>query len=519
MRRIGAAIAVLVALGGSGRAAFAADCAGLAKLKIEATNLVSAAEVPAGGGLPAYCRVLGYVRPAINFEIRLPVTDWNGKFYMAGCGGFCGKLDSDRPGFTNSMNYGLRRHYAVSTMDSGHWGASVTDARWAYYNPVAKMDWAQRAVTETARATKTVIKAYYGIEQRRPYFAGCSTGGRMAAMEAERYPNDFDGIIAGAPALDYTGLVATFFAWVAQANTRTDGTRILPTAKVKVLADAVAHDCGDRLGLVNDPRRCSFDPARLKCTGSTDAPNCLTADQLAVVKWWYSGPVDPSRGEQLYPGGLPFGSEANWPLWLTGAGKLPPLLPTFAQDFLRYMAFEPDAGPDYAIADFHFDRDPARLAATAAMYNAATFNPATQTVVPAADLAPFAKRGGKMILYHGWGDPLVTPFLTVQYYEAIAKAAGGMQQARDVARLFMVPGMDHCGINTKGPGIGDEGIDPLTALENWIEHGTAPDALLATKAAPGGGPALWQRPVCAWPQTAEFAGGDPRLAANYRCGP
>ena len=518
MRRIGtvlaAAVLTLICYSGAARAA---DCAALANLKIEAANLLSAAEVPAAGGLPAYCRVLGYVRPAINFEIRLPVAQWNGKFYMAGCGGFCGKLDADKTGFFNAMNFALRRNYAVSTMDSGHWGSSVTDARWAYYNPVAKMDWGQRAVTETARVTKAVIKAFYGTAQHRSYFAGCSTGGRMAAMEAERFPNDFDGIIVGAPALDYTGLVATFFAWVTQANTRPDGSRIFPTAKVKLLADAVAHACGDADGLVDDPRRCAFAPAALQCKGA-DAPDCLTGAETAVLQKWYAGPTD-RRGVQLYPGGLPLGSEANWPLWETGLGKLPPILPLFGQEFLRYMAFEPDAGPRYKIADFDFDRDPARMAAMAEVYNSATFEPATQKTVPAADLAAFAKHGGKMILYHGWGDPLVTPFLTVQYCEAVAKAAGGVDRARDFARLFMVPGMDHCGINTHGPGIGDEGIDPLSALENWIEKGTAPEALLATKAGPAGAPPLWQRPVCAWPDTARLAGGDPHAAASYTCRP
>jgi hypothetical protein len=518
MTKVVLAAATALWLGFLGAPARASDCTGLARMSIESTNLLSAAEVPAGNGLPAYCRVLGYVRPAINFEIRLPLADWNGKFYMAGCGGFCGSVKADAPGFTNAMNYGLRRHYAVSTMDSGHWGKSVVDGRWAYDNLVAEMDWAQRAVTATARVTKAVIAAFYGHPQRRSYFAGCSTGGRMAAMEAERYPDDFDGIISGAPALDYTGLVATFFAWVTQADTAPNGTRIFPTAKVKLLADAVAKSCDDALGLIDDPRQCKFDLARLQCK-ETDAPDCLTPAETAVVKKWYAGPVD-SQGVQLYPGGLPLGSEANWPLWLTGAGKLPPLLPLFGQDFDRYMAFIPPAGPRFSITDFNFDRDPGRMGLTAAMYNAATFEPAAQRTVPATDLAAFARHGGKMILYHGWGDPLVTPFLTVQYYETLAHDAGGMARLRDTARLFMIPGMDHCGINTKGPGIGDEGIDPLTALENWVEHGEPPAALLATKASPTGGAPLWTRPICAFPEHAELLdAGNPRLAGSYRCAP
>jgi Tannase and feruloyl esterase len=194
------------------------DCAALANLKIEDTNLLSAAEVPASGGLPAYCRVLGYVRPAINFEIKLPLQGWNGKFYMVGCGGFCGTIDSEAPGFFNAMNFGLRRNYAVSVSDSGHWGASTTDARWAINNSVAMMDFAQRSVPETARISKVILRAYYETEQKKSYFAGCSTGERMAIMAALRNPKDFDGIISGAPALDQTHLNANLHGPGASMN-------------------------------------------------------------------------------------------------------------------------------------------------------------------------------------------------------------------------------------------------------------------------------------------------------------
>ena len=513
IRYIAAALTAGAALAWAGPAR-AAECAGLADLKIEATNLLSATEVPAANGLPAYCRVLGYVRPAINFEIRLPAEGWNGKFYMAGCGGFCGTLDADRSSSSNSINHGLRRGYAVSTMDGGHWGANVTGARWALADPVAEMDWGQRAVTETARVTKAVIAARYGRAQERSYFAGCSTGGRMAAMEASRYPTDFDGVIVGAPALDYTGLVGTAFAHVTQANTGPDGKPIFPHTKVGLVADAVSKACGDATGLVADPRRCSFQPASLRCTGNQDE-TCLTPAEVGVLERWYTGPKD-SRGAQLYPGGIPVGSEHNWPLWLTGNGRAAPVLPNFAQNFLRYMAFEPDAGARYTVGQFDFDRDPARMADAATAYNAATFDPKTQTMVPAADLSAFAGRGGKMILWHGLGDPLVTPQPTVEYYDALARAAGGAEAVRGFARLFLVPGMDHCGINAAGPAIADGGIDPLTALEEWVERGRAPDRLTATKAGADGKPA-WSRPVCAHPQTARATGGDPAAASGYEC--
>jgi feruloyl esterase len=326
----------------------AADCDGLARLKIEATNLLSAAEVPAAGDLPAYCRVLGYVRPAINFELRLPLSGWNGKFYQAGCGGFCGSLLSDAPGFTNAVNVALRRDYAVAADDSGHWGASAVDGRWALANPVAKADWAWRAETETARVGKVLVKAFYGAPQSKAYFAGCSTGGRMAGIEATRFPADFDGIIMGAPALDYTGLVATAFAWFAQANTGADGKPVFGPSKLSLVRDAVLKACHAVDGLVADPRTCAFSPASLQCT-SGDAADCLSAGEVATLEKWYAGPHD-SQGRQLYPGGLPLGSEANWGIWLTGLGARPPAMPLFGRDFLRYMAFEPDAGPLYTAA-------------------------------------------------------------------------------------------------------------------------------------------------------------------------
>jgi feruloyl esterase len=518
----GLANIVIAILNCAPSASFAAQsCSSLAGLKIDNTNLLSAVEVPAGGDLPAYCRVLGYVRPAINFEIRLPLQDWNGKFYMTGCGGFCGTLGADAPGFTNAMNFGLRRNYAVSTSDSGHWGTGAVDGRWAMNNPVAQMDWAQRAVPETARVTKIVLKIYYGMEQKKAYFAGCSTGGRMAAMEALRHPKDFDGIISGAPALDYTGLVATFFAWVTKANSGLDGKPIFPASKVKLLGDAVYAACGEKdavkEGIIADPRACRFKPSVLQCRAG-DAADCLTPAEVGVVEKWYRGPVD-SRGRQLYPGGIPMGSEPHWPRWLTGAGagSAPAAMPQFAQDFLRYMAFEPAAGSSLKVTDFDFDRAPPRLAFTAAMYNVTTFDADTGET-GAADMSEFRQAGGKLIMYHGWADPLVTPQLTVDFFEALAKRSGGIAATEDFARLFMVPGMDHCGIQTNGPGIADTGIDPLTALEQWVEQGKAPIELIATKTTAGGGQTLWRRPVCAYPKVARYKGsGDATDPANFTC--
>lgn len=466
------------------------DCAVLAMLRIEDANLLSASIVPASGDLPEHCRVLGAIRPAINFEVRLPTRDWNGKFYMAGCGGFCGRLDSDLPGFTNAMNHGLRRGYAAASMDSGHWGAHRADGRWAWNNRLAENDWGWRGVTETARVAKVLVTAYYARPQQKSYFAGCSTGGRMGLMAAQRFPADFDGIIAGAPALDYTGLVATHGAWVTQANLRPDGSEILDRSKVAHVAAAVIAACdaddGRKDGLIDDPRSCGWRPSSLACDRES-AAGCLTTDEVGVLEKWYAGPRDAS-GKHLYPGGIPRGSEPYWPLWLTGkpADRTPGLVPLFAQDFLRYMAFADDPGETYRVQDFDFDRDPPRLERMGTLYNAD--NP---------DLSAYAARGGKLIIYHGWADPIVTPWRTLQYVEDVQRRMGGPARTDSFLRLFMLPGFDHCGMQT-GPGANDAGFDPLPALEGWVERDVAPDSISSARIG-SDGVAQWSRPVCPYP--------------------
>lgn len=511
--------AALAALSGAARAA---DCGALAGLKIESTNLLSSTDVPAAGDQPAYCRVLGYARPAINFELRLPASEWNGKFVAIGCGGFCGSIAADGIGYGNiSMSTAMKRHYAAITSDAGHWGSSSVDGRWAQANPVGQADFAQRSVSEMARVGKALVKSFYGSEQKHSYFMGCSTGGRMAAIAASRYPTDYDGVVMGAPVIDATGLVATVLAWNAQANAGADGKPILTTAKLGIITEAVARACNSPDGLVADPRACSFKPATLQCTGE-DQPACLTKAEVGVLDKWYSPPVG-SNGHALYASGLPLGSEANWPLWWTGRPQqngtmLPGVGNLYGVDFLHFMAFEPEAGIAFRQADYNFDRDPPRLAAASKLFNAGTFDPLHPETLTDVDVSAFAKRGGKMVIYHGWGDPLVTPLLTTQYYATLAKQAGGLDKAQEFARLFMIPGMDHCGINTTGPGPTDTGFDPLTALEQWVEGNTPPASLLITKRDPAG-QTRWTRPVCAFPGQARLVGANPADAASWTCTP
>jgi feruloyl esterase len=486
-------LVTLFAPGVAGAATTGSACADLAALRIDDANFLSASVVPAAANLPGHCRVLGVIRPAINFEVRLPTRDWNGKFYMAGCGGFCGRLDSDLPGFTNAMNHGLRRGYAAATMDSGHWGAHRADGRWAWNNRLAENDWGWRGVTETARVAKALIAAFYARPQSKSYFAGCSTGGRMALMAAQRFPADFDGIIAGAPALDYSGLVGTHGAWVTQANLRPDGTEILDRSKVALIATAVvtACDAGDGRsdGVIDDPRNCDWQPSSLTCGRETSA-TCLTPAEIGVLERWYAGPRDAS-GQQLYPGGIPRGSEPYWPLWLTGkpGDRMPGLVPLFAQDYLRYMAFADDPGESHRVQDFDFERDPPRLEQMGTIYNAD--NP---------DLSAFAGRGGKLIVYHGWADPIVTPWRTLNYVEDVQRRMGRSSATDSFLRLFMLPGFDHCGVQT-GPGANDAGFDPLPALEAWVERGIAPASIPSARIGADGA-VQWSQTVCPYPKSA-----------------
>ena len=467
-------------------------CEALADLKIANTNLLSAVVVPATDKLPRHCRILGYIRPAINFEVVLPIDDWNGKFYMTGCGGYCGQIGSN--------TRGLRRHYATATMDSGHWGEWVFDGRWAYHNRVAEEDWAYRAVHETARVAKALIAAFYGRNPEKSYFSGCSTGGRMAAMEASKYPGDFDGIICGAPVLDYTGLCAPFAAWTVQANTDANGKNIIKAADLKAIQKAVLDACDDRDGLadgmIDDPRYCEFDPESL-LRSPENPQGCLTRAQVQTLKKWYQGPRN-SAGEQLYPGGLTLGSEGHWH-WHTGESDdvKEDLYYLVCRDFLRYMAFQDDPGDSFDVADFDFDRDPPRLDYMARIYNA--MNP---------NLEAFRKRGGKLLIYHGWGDGGVPPWRTIEYYGAVEKRMGSRKAAQDFVRLFMIPGMPHC----SGEGYT---FDTLSALETWVEQGKAPDTFRVTKKDKDGR-VEWARDLYPYPMRTVYKGsGDPKDPSRY----
>ena len=482
-----------------------ARCLDLQRIKVEDVNLLSSAVIEPTDDLPAHCRVLGFVRPEVNFELRLPLKGWVEKFYMVGCGGFCGRLDSDLPGFTNAMNHGLRRGYAAATMDGGHWGHSRVDGTWAFNNRRAEIDFGHRAVHAVAEAAKAIIKSYYDEDLRYSFFAGCSTGGRMGLMEAQRYPEDFDGIIAGAPALDYTALVGSLFAWLVQANRDQDGNQILLAPKTPLIADAVYAACdakdGLKDGILSDPSSCEFDPETLVCS---DKPMeaCLSPEEAQVAASFYTAPVN-AIGDRLYPSGLPFGSEPYWPLWVVGKGGMRGLVEIFNREFLRYMAFDQDPGELFDPSEFDFDRDPPEMERLAAIYNAVS-----------PDLERFRKRGGRLLIYHGWADAIVPPQRTITYFEDMTSAMGGPDEVSKFARMFLVPGMDHCGIQK---GRGPDHFDPLAVLEDWIEQNKMPDSIVAQELDTKG-KVTRSRPLCPYPKVAKYRGsGSHAQASSFRC--
>lgn len=512
--------------GGAAPGDFAMRCRNLEKLALSGADPLSTEVVPASSvtivgqklDIPQYCRVRLTVRPAIRVEIRLPAdAAWNGRYFQSGCGGMCGDVLTDYPQLFNSSLPGQARGYATATSDTGHYGSN-TDGRWAYNNPQAEEDFGYRSIGETARVAKAAIKAFYPKPQDKSYFAGCSTGGRLAAKAALKYPAEFNGVVSGAPALDYPGLVGTAFAWLLRANTDAQGRAVFNadnTDKATLLYNAMVQQC-DKLdgvedGSIADPRRCAPDLRPLSC-GIADGTACLTGEEQRVVELWRQGPRD-ALGRQLYPGGVPEGSELYWGLWLTGSPAFRASFPQgfarpIAEQFLRYIAFSPDAGPNYQITNFDFNRDPARMTAAAQTLNADD-----------PDLTKFRDAGGKLLMYHGWADPLVTPYKTVEYYEALRGRFGGTAAVDNFLRLFMIPGMDHCGAQAAyGPGVDQRSIDPLTALENWVEKGEAP-ANLPMTAFNDNGSTAWRRPICPHPRLTVLKdpAADWKDPANWTC--
>jgi len=471
-------------------------CADLARMSFAAipdapTAILSAALVAATSEVPGHCKVRGNIAPHVGFELRLPVDAWNGKLFMQGCRAYCGVI------MISEADDALKRGYATVATDMGHAG-TLLDTTWAYNNRDAELDYGFRATHVTAVAAKAVVRAFHGVNATQSYFRGCSTGGRQGLIAAQRFPDDFDGIIAGAPVAPKAG--ALNFYWTAMANLDEDIRAILDGAHVMLIRSAVMKKCDAKDGLadgvIEDPRSCDFDPEELQCTGLSSGElipraDCLTAAQVDAARKLYAAP-STSDGTRLTPGGTLPGGELNWLGTAVSADGGPGLYLRFAQDYFRFLAFAEDPGPAYTVDQFNLDTDPQRM--NFMLHISTGFNP---------DLRGFRDRGGRLIAYHGWQDgPALN---TVDWFETATAVMGGQDAMNETARLFMVPGMDHCG---GGPGAND--FDFITALEEWVEQGRAPESLLGTHRE-GNGEATFSRPVFAYPDTARFEGNKERI--------
>jgi feruloyl esterase len=436
--------------------------------------------------LPAFCRVTATLSPspdsAVKMEVWLPAGNWNGRFVGTGNGGAMGAI------FYWEMIEPLMRGYAVANSDTGHEGGPF-DWSFAVGHPEKVVDNAWRGVHEMTVQAKSIVAAHYGRKPARAYWSGCSTGGRQGLLEAQRFPEDYDGVAVRAPANHWIPLMS-YSLLVQQALT--DPAGALSPAKLPVIREAAiaACDAGDGVTdrVIGDPERCNFDPVTLACKAE-DAPTCLTDREVELVRGIYRGPVNPRTGEQILPGAAP-GSELEW-------GALTPAAFPIAPNFMRDVVFQK---PDWDPLSFDFDKDVARAReVTDALFDAS--NP---------DLGAFAARGGKVVLWHGWTDGLIPAAGTVDYHNRVV-AKLGKDKAAEHVRLFMAPGVNHC-----AGGEGAAMFDHLGALDNWIEKGSAPERLIASRKLESGGERT--RPLCAWPKVARYKGaGNTDDAANFDC--
>ena len=474
------------------------------------TTIESAKVVPAAANLPEFCEVQGAVATPGNqdgFRLVLPVG-WNQKFYFQGIGGWGGT-------FAN-MNSGISRKYASATTDMGHKNPVWWDGAWAATSLDKVIDFGHRGTHAAAVATEALTTAYYGNKYQHAYFSGCSTGGRSALMEAQRYPNDFDGIIGGDPGFGVSLQMTrqNLYKWMTAKPEN-----YVPESKIDAMAKATLAECdakdGLKDGLITDPRRCTFKPESMQCAAGTDGPDCFTPAQVETVKRIVGG-LKTKSGEVVVPG-YPLGHEelpTGWQQSIVGSkppaafqnqGRVTwtiadgaPNAWVFAEQHFRNIFFKDT--PNYDWTTFDFDRDRAKVEKFAEILDST--NP---------DLRPFEKRNGKFILYHGWSDSMISAYWTLGYYEKVGKVVGGQSREEQFMRLFLVPGMHHC---AGGPG--PNSFDSLTALENWVEKGVAPDYMVASHAT--NQKVDRTRPVCAFPKVATYSGtGSIDDAASFKC--
>jgi len=436
------------------------------------------------GDLPEFCRVAATLTPSsdsdIKVEVWLPANNWNGKFQAVGNGGWAGVISY------TAMADALRGGYATASTDTGHVGGRGT---FALDHPEKLIDFSWRSEHEMTVKAKALIQAFYGSTPKLSYWNGCSTGGRQGLKEAQMFPNDYDGIIAGAPA-NRTAISL----WIAHAVLKDPASYITP-AKYPVIHQAAIDACdaadGLKDGLIDDPSKCRFDPGVLLCKGE-DGPSCLTAPQVAAAKKIYSPAVNPRTRAELFSSFVP-GTELGWGIQAAG-----PEPSANIYDQYRYVVFK-DANWDWKT--FDFDKDAARGDLPENLIMNAT-NP---------DMKAFFSHGGKLLLYHGWSDNQVPTLNTIKYYNNVVKNLGGASKAADHVRLFLAPGMGHCG-GGEGPSV----FDKVGPLEQWVEKGKAPDTLAASHMTAG--KVDRARPLCPYPQVAKYKRtGSIDDAASFTC--
>jgi feruloyl esterase len=499
-----------------------ADCGALKKLALENTTILVAEAVTSGTltvseetppvqGLPAFCRVTGIMRPtsdsAIRFEVWMPEKDWNGRFLGTGNGGFAGSI------YYPQLSGYLRRGFAAAGTDAGH-QAEGTDASWAFGHPEKVKDFGWRAIHLMTVRAKQIISAYYSKPQEKAYFDACSDGGREALMEAQRFPEDYDGILAGAPANAWSALLAAGVASI--QSMIADPRAYIPDRKLAAIQKAALGACdeldGVKDGIINDPAKCRFDPAVLLCK-EEDTSDCLTPPQVTAVKALYGGSKD-GQGHVFFPG-FSMGDETAWRQWVVGEDPESALGARFVRNNFRYIV----------TGDPKWNALSADVNATLRQSKEKTAADLDSTN---SDLSRFAARGGKLILYHGWDDTAISPGNTVAYFNEVRKTMGA-EKVDSFARLYMAPGVEHC---TGGPGpsaFGQFGMETakgekyglFDSIQDWVEKGSPAEDVFATKYAPGEGGAMkpvMTRPLCAYPKVAKYKGtGDTNDAASFTC--
>jgi len=467
-------------------------CPRLAAFAGQATTFRPAL-IAATADVPEHCRINGSLPTGIGFQINLP-TRWNGRLYMFGNGGYAGE-DAESPQEQASRDVALKNGFATARTDTGHLAAEAPLATFAR-DPDALINHGYRAVHETIAYAKALAGAFYGMAPRYAYWDGCSTGGREGVMSAQRYPSDFDGIVAAAPTLDWSTIMIKGL-WN-QSALRDSG---LTFEKMDQVFKAVMADCdgldGVKDGLIGDPRRCLFDPAKdLPACGSAEANTaCFTPNQIAALRKLYAGPPKgPGTPAWVFqhPGFEHRSTLVPFTMMPDGS---PNVLTVFAVSWMRYIGFK---DPDYDSSGFDFNRDPTRIRGSDAVFN------------PTPDLAAFKARGGKMITFWGWSDTALNPQMGIDYYGKVVRRFG-LRQTQDFYRLFLIPGMAHC-----SGGYGPDHIDAMTAVIAWVENGVAPERLAARRIDDGA--ATYSRAYCPYPAATKYKGsGDPEDPRSYAC--